>query len=114
MRLMNNLEQSPVGFCLNCGNTYMYKKSNLLYQLVLYLLLILTLAGTLGCQSQKKMEHPRENPLVKVDDSDLPEFTDAFFFKILWSPLTRASSILSVCRQIGPIIMVRMCIMPPI
>lgn len=83
MILMNNLEQRPVGFCLNCGNTHMYKKCKSLYQLVLYLLLILTLAGTLGCQSQKKMEHPRENPLVKVADSDLPEFTDTLFFQDL-------------------------------
>ena len=64
-------------------NTHMYKERKALCQAVLYLLLILILAGTLGCRNQKKVEPPRENPLEKVAESDLPEFTDTLFFQDL-------------------------------
>ncbi|WP_321418670.1 MltA domain-containing protein [uncultured Desulfobacter sp.] len=59
---MNRLVQTPVLF---------------------YLLLMLLLAGPLGCRNQKKVESLRVNPLVKVPESDLPEFTDAFFLQDL-------------------------------
>nr|WP_320189762.1 MltA domain-containing protein [uncultured Desulfobacter sp.] len=48
-----------------------------------YLLLILLLAGPLGCRNQKKVEPLRVNPLVKVSKSDLPEFSDALFLQDL-------------------------------
>ncbi|WP_245569073.1 murein transglycosylase A [Desulfobacter curvatus] len=48
-----------------------------------YLLLILILAGTLGCRNQKKVEDFRKNPLVKVAESALPEFTDTLFLQDL-------------------------------
>lgn len=48
-----------------------------------YLLLIVILAGPLGCRNQRKVEDFRENPLVKVAESDLPEFTDALFLQDL-------------------------------
>ena len=69
--------------CLYRGNKHSYKKFKALYDVVLYLLLVLILAGTLGCREQKKVPPPFETPLVKVAESDLPEFTDALFLKDL-------------------------------
>lgn len=48
-----------------------------------YLLLILILAGPLGCRNQKKVEPLGVNPLVKVAKSDLPEFADSLFLQDL-------------------------------
>nr|WP_319490596.1 murein transglycosylase A [uncultured Desulfobacter sp.] len=48
-----------------------------------YLVLVLILAGPLGCRNKKKVQDPRGNPLVKVAESDLPEFRDTLFLQDL-------------------------------
>jgi membrane-bound lytic murein transglycosylase A len=48
-----------------------------------YLLLVLIVAGYLGCRNKKKVQDPRGNPLVKVAESDLPEFRDTLFLQDL-------------------------------
>nr|WP_321400624.1 murein transglycosylase A [uncultured Desulfobacter sp.] len=48
-----------------------------------YLVLVLILAGSLGCRNKKKVQDPRGNPLVKVAESDLPEFRDTLFLQDL-------------------------------
>lgn len=48
-----------------------------------YLVLVLIVAGPLGCRNKKKVQDPRGNPLVKVAESDLPEFRDTLFLQDL-------------------------------
>ncbi|WP_321491344.1 murein transglycosylase A [uncultured Desulfobacter sp.] len=52
---------------------YLYRRC---LSTVLYWLMILILAGILGCRDQKKIEQPWNEPLKKVAKEDLPEFTD--------------------------------------
>ena len=48
-----------------------------------YLVLVLIVTGPLGCRNKKKVQDPRGNPLVKVAESDLPEFRDTLFLQDL-------------------------------
>ena len=87
---MNRLEQRSVRFCLHRGNNQIYKKCKAIYHALLYLLLILILAGTLGCGDRKKVVPLWENPLVKVAASDLPEFKDTLFLQDLGAAIDQS------------------------
>ncbi|MGD9823839.1 hypothetical protein, partial [Desulfobacter sp.] len=60
MTLINRHGQRPGRFCLYWKNKAVYEAFRVLSGIVPYLVLILILAGTLGCRDQKKVEPPRE------------------------------------------------------
>lgn len=79
MNSFGRSEQRSVRFCFYGKNKHIYWKLKTLYGVVPYVLLILILTGTFGCKDQKKVEPAQKTPLVKVAESDLPEFTDTLF-----------------------------------
>ncbi len=90
MTLINSHGQRPVRFCLDWKNKAIYEAFRVLSGIVPYLVLILILAGTLGCRDQKKVEQLREAPLKKVAEADLPEFTDTLFLQDLGASIDQS------------------------
>lgn len=90
MTLINGAGQRYVRFCLHGKHKTGYEKIRVLFGIVLYPLLVLILAGALGCRGQKKLPPPGKEPLEKVAASDLPEFTDTLFLQDLGASIDQS------------------------
>jgi len=90
MTRIDNDGPAPVRPCLHGKNETFYRNFSLLYTNLLCLLLVLGFAGTLGCRDQRNVAHLSGNPLVKVAESDLPDFTDTLFLQDLGTAIDQS------------------------